>query len=226
VKHTINSYLSVTTPEGVRLLLTPAGPVPRAWAWLIDTCLWGMVMIALALVLLQSKLGQGIFAVLLFASFWGYPIICEVYFSGKTIGKRIMGIEVLRVDGLPVGWRESTLRNLLLVADFLPAAYASGLLFMLLGQHFRRIGDIVAGTQVVYSEKATPRKSPEGVAPIPLPYPLNPEQQRALIGLFEREAGLPVARMQELGTVAQPLTGLTGQASVDRLRGYAASLTQ
>jgi hypothetical protein len=84
----------------------------------------------------------------------------------------------------------------------------------------------VAGTQVVYSEKAIPRKSPEGVAPIPLPYPLNPEQQRALIGLFEREAGLPVARLQELGTVAQPLTGLTGQASVDRLRGYAASLTQ
>jgi uncharacterized RDD family membrane protein YckC len=222
----LDARLSLTTPEGVRLLLTPAGPVPRAWAWLLDTTIWGVAMGGLAMLLLGSTLGSGIFSVLLFVSFWGYPVVCEVYFSGKTLGKRAMGLEVLRTDGLPVGWRESMLRNLLLVADFLPFAYATGLLFMLFGTHFRRLGDIVAGTQVVYTEKTTARKLPEGVKPIPLPYSLNPEQQRALIGLFERESGLPLARMQELGTLAEPLTGLTDQASVERLRAYAASLTQ
>ncbi len=162
----------------------------------------------------------------MFISFWGYPIIGEVYFGGRTLGKRALGIEVLRVDGLPVGWRESTLRNLMLVADFLPMMYATGLLFMLFGRQFRRLGDIVAGTQVVYREKPSQRIAVTNVPPIPLPYPLPPDQQRALSGLFERENRLPVARLHELGTIAEPLTGLTEEASLERLRGYAAGLTQ
>lgn len=222
----INGFLSLTTPEGIRLLRTPAGPVPRAQAWLIDTCIWACVVAFLAWLLVGPALGNGIFGVLLFVTFWGYPIVCEVYASGKTIGKRVMGLEVIRTNGLPVGWRESSLRNLLLVADFLPMMYATGLISMMLSTHFRRIGDIVAGTQVVYSIKPVERKDNEVVPPAPLPYPLTPDQQRALIDLFEREATLSPERMCELGTLAQPLTGLTEGASVDRLRAYVAGLTQ
>lgn len=221
--------LSLTTPEGISLQLTPAGPVPRAWAWLIDFSIWLAVIGLLATQLLGSKLGKGIFSVVMFVTYWGYPIVCEVYFGGQTLGKRVLGIRVLRTDGLPVGWRESSLRNLMLVADFLPMMYATGLLFMLFGTHFRRLGDIVAGTQVVYRDKPPQRAqhivAPDAI-PIPLPWPLPPDQQRALIDLFERESRLPQARLDELGTIAQPLTGLTEKASLERLRGFVAELTQ
>lgn len=221
----LDGRLSLTTPEGVRLLLTPAGPVPRAKAWLIDFLIWGVFAIAISLLLSWSKLGEGILYVLLFLSYWGYPIICEVYFGGRTIGKRSVGIEVLRADGLPVGWRESTLRNLMLVADFMPAMYATGLLCMLFDSQFRRLGDIVARTQVVYREAAQKQITPLDVMPLPVPFPLSPEQQRMLIDLFEREKGLPPARVEELATLAEPLTGLTGKASLARLRAYVAGLT-
>lgn len=223
----LDGRLSLTTPEGIRLLFTPAGPVPRAWAWLIDFSVWLGAVGLLASQLLGSKLGNGIFSVLMFVTYWGYPIVCEVYFSGQTLGKRALGIQVLRNDGLPVGWRESSLRNLMLVADFLPMMYATGLLFMLFGKHFRRLGDIVAGTQVVYRDKPAQRAqstvAPDAT-PIPLPWPLPPDQQRALIDLFERENKLPAARLDELGTIAQPLTGLTEKASLERLRGFVAGL--
>lgn len=225
----LDGRLSLTTPEGVRLLLTPAGPVPRAWAWLIDVSIWLGAMGVLAMPFSGSKLGNGIYMVVLFVSFWGYPIICEVYFGGRTLGKRALGIEVLRADGLPVGWRESTLRNLMAVADFLPMMYATGLLFMLFGKRFRRLGDIVAGTQVVYREKPAKRVAvplAPSVSPLALPFPLTPEQQRALTGLFERERSLPVGRLYELGSIAEPLTGRTEEASLERLRRFAASLTQ
>ena len=222
----LDGRLSLTTPEGVTLQLAPAGPVPRGWAWLIDFTIWFAAVGLLATLLLASKLGRGIFLVLLFVTYWGYPIICEVYFGGRTIGKRILGLQVLRADGLPVGWRESTLRNLLLVADFLPMMYATGLLVMLFDGQFRRLGDIVAGTQVVYREKSAKRADPPNAAPLPLPWPLSPDQQRALIDLFERESRLPPNRLDELGTIAQPLTGLSARASVERLRSYAAGLTQ
>lgn len=180
----------------------------------------------LSWILSGSKLGKGISLVFLFASFWGYPIICEVYFGGRTIGKRAAGTEVLRADGLPVGWRESSLRNLMLVADFLPMFYLTGLLCMFYDSRFRRVGDIVAGTQVVYREKRPERAAAPDVPPLALPYPLTPQQQRTLTDLFEREGRLTRARLNELGTIAEPLTGLAGEASLERLRGFVAGLTQ
>ncbi|HCY64888.1 MAG TPA: RDD family protein [Oxalobacteraceae bacterium] len=226
----IDGRLALTTPEGVRLLLTPAGPTTRAWAWLIDFLLWLFAVWLMAIVLLGSKLGQGVYLMLLFLSYWGYPIICEVYFGGRTLGKRILGIEVVRADGLPVGWRESALRNLMLVADFLPAMYFAGLLSMLYDGRSRRLGDIVAGTQVVYTEQRQERGKAAttrvDVAPLAAPYPLTPEQQRTLVDLFERESRLSPERLEELGSLAEPLTGLTGEASLRRLRGIAAGLTE
>ena len=225
-QYVLDGRLSLTTPEGVRLLLTPAGPATRAWAWAIDFLIWLVTVWILAVLLNWSKLGSSIFLMALFVSFWGYPIICEVYFGGRTIGKRAAGIEVLRADGLPVGWRESTLRNLMLVADFLPMMYATGLLCMLFDGQFRRLGDIVAGTQVVFRDKPLQRAITPDLPAIALPYPLTPEQQRTLTGLFEREKRLPAGRLHELGTLAEPLTGCTGEASLERLRGFAAGLIQ
>ncbi|TDQ47175.1 RDD family protein [Permianibacter aggregans] len=218
--------LSLTTPEGVRLALTPAGPAPRAAAWLIDLLIW-MVFIWICLWIFGgSKLGSGLIGLILFVSYWGYPVLFEVYFSGRTPGKRVMKLAVVRADGLPVGWRESVLRNLLLVADFLPFMYATGLLCMLADQHFRRIGDIVAGTQVIYFDKPPVRKPLREVEPVPSPIPLTPEQQRTLLGLFEREAQLPPERLQELASIAEPLTGETGAVSLEKLRGIAAGLSR
>jgi uncharacterized RDD family membrane protein YckC len=222
----LDGRLSLTTPEGVRLLLTPAGPATRAWAWALDFFIWLATVMMLMYVLGGGKLGKGIIFLLLFVTFWGYPIICEVYFGGRTLGKRAAGIEVLRADGLPVAWRESSLRNILLVADFLPAFYVSGLLCMLFDAQFRRLGDIVAGTLVVYREKPPARAPTPQAAPIPLPFPLTPEQQRTLADLFERESRLPPARLAELGSAAEQLTGCIGAASLERMRGFAAGLIQ
>jgi uncharacterized RDD family membrane protein YckC len=222
----LDGRLALTTPEGVSLLLTPAGPVARAWAWAVDFLIWLLTVWLLFWLLSGSKLGQGVLLLALFATYWGYPVVCEVYFGGRTVGKRVAGIEVLRADGLPVGWRESALRNLLLAADFLPLLYAAGLLCMMFDARFRRLGDLAAGTIVVYSDKPPQRMAPPAVRPQTLPFALTPEQQRVLIDLAERERRLPPARLEELGTIAEPLTGLTGQASVERLRGFAAGLKQ
>lgn len=226
----LDGHLSLTTPEGVRLLLTPAGPSARARAWLLDLLLW----IAIYLLLLWgvfllapgARIAEGLGALLGFVSYWGYPVIWEVYANGRSPGKRALGIQVLRADGLPVGWRESVLRNLLLTADFLPALYCTGLICMFVDTRFRRLGDMVAGTQVVYRDKVPQRAAPPGVEAEPLPFPLTPEQQRMLTGLIERERSLPPARLLELATIAQPLTGLTGRASLERLRAYVAGLVR
>ena len=222
----LDGRLSLITPEGIRLLLTPAGPYLRAVAWMLDFAVWSALAGLLYAILPKGKLGQGLYLILLFVTYWGYPIICEVYFGGRTLGKRATGLEVVRADGLPVGWRESMLRNLLLVADFLPAMYASGLISMMLDVIFRRIGDIVAGTVVVHRDSKPMRRPPVAAEPLAPPFPLNADQQRTLADLFERERSLPEERLAELGTIAQPLTGKTGADSVDAMRSYVAGFTR
>ena len=226
----LDGRLALTTPEGVRLLLTPAGPSVRARAWLIDLLLWLVIYLLMLWAnyawVPGARIAEGLAALLAFVTYWGYPVLWEVYGGGRSPGKRALGIQVLRADGLPVGWRESILRNLLLVADFLPFLYCSGLICMFFDTRFRRLGDLVAGTQVVYRERVPQRMAAPGVEAEPLPFPLSPEQQRMLTGLIERESRLPPARLLELATLAEPLTGLTGRASLERLRAYVAGLVR
>lgn len=222
----LDGRLALLTPEGVSLALTPAGPARRAMAWAVDTVLWLISISIFTAMLGGSQAGRGIMLLLLFISYWGYPILFEVYGGGMTLGKRWMGLQVVRADGLPVGWRESVLRNLLLVADFLPFLYGVGLICMLFDGRFRRLGDLVAGTMVIYREQPIKPARIEDGQPQPLPFPLTPDEQRALLDFAERAPHLPEARQLELADLAEPLTKQVGYGSLARLRNYAAGLTR
>jgi len=216
--------VELLTPEGVRLSLVPAGPGRRAFAWGVDVCVVCVVLFLASLLLSQSEAGMGLFLIVLFVVWWGYPILFEVFGKGMTPGKRWLGLQVVRADGLPVGWRESILRNLLLVADFLPMLYGTGIVCMSLDARFRRLGDIVADTLVVYRAPEWQPRAFGLAESAPLPFLLLPEEQRALLDLLERIPELPPARVVELGDLAEPLTGVRGEASVARLRSMATGL--
>ncbi|MFB6138571.1 MAG: RDD family protein [Halobacteriaceae archaeon] len=75
-----------------------------------------------------------------------------VYFEGRrgqTVGKLVLGLGVVRMNGRPCGFRRSLIRNLIRPIDFLPAGYAVGLASMVATEYDRRLGDLAAGTVVV-----------------------------------------------------------------------------
>ncbi len=226
----INGQLALLTPEGISLALVPAGPSRRALAYVVDLLIWlisvAIVATIAALILGGGSVYRGFLFIFLFVSYWGYPILFEVYGGGKTLGKRMFNLEVVRHDGLPVGWRESSLRNLMLVVDFMPFIYAAGLVSMLFDLQHRRLGDIVANTLVIHRERSRARQLKLDIKPEPLPFPLSPQQQRALIDFVERADRLSNARRLELADLAEQLTGCKGEASLQKLRAYVAGLTQ
>ena len=151
--------LSISTPEGVELELTLAGLGSRFVAELVDTVLRLVVLGALALVLVgvdaftgtPSEGGFGLAAliVLSFLIVFGYDILFEVLASGRTPGKRVSGIRVVRVGGHPITFVPSTIRNLFRIVDWLPGSYVIGCLAILATRRNQRLGDIAAGTLVV-----------------------------------------------------------------------------
>jgi hypothetical protein len=102
---------------------------------------------------------------MLFAIHWGYYVFFEGIWHGSTPGKRNLGIRVIRQDGLPIGFREAALRNLLRVADMLPPpCYILGGLVAHFDSKGRRLGDMVAGTYVVMETFERAGRSASGAA--------------------------------------------------------------
>ncbi len=219
----IDTRFPVETPDGIELALHPAGPIPRALAWLIDLVIRIGIMFALGMVL--SFLGATGVALLILAWFvvnWWYPVLFEVLSAGATPGKKVFGLRVIHEQGTPVGWGPSIVRNLLRQVDFLPVAYAAGLVSMLCNQRFQRLGDLAAGTLVIYTNIAEGRNSelPEGPIETP-PLAFSPEEQQTLLSFAERSAKLNPERVGELADLLQPLTGETGADSAARVNAWA-----
>ncbi len=71
---------------------------------------------------------------------------------GATVGKMLMGLRVVKLDGSPIGWSESIIRNLLRVIDGI-AAYLVGAILIWTSPQRQRLGDRVAKTVVVRQPK-------------------------------------------------------------------------
>jgi uncharacterized RDD family membrane protein YckC len=204
----LDTLHTVETPEGVRLELRAAGPVPRALAYAIDASVRGIGYLAASLALFStlSDVAFPLLALLVFLAEWFYPVFFEIGWSGQTIGKRALGLRVVNDDGTPVMWASSTLRNLLLSADMVPGTFLAGLLTSLVTRGNRRLGDLAAGTLVIHTSGVRPATGDLLVeAPLEPPFALEIEEQRALVAFAERAPLLSAARADELAAIALPL---------------------
>lgn len=67
---------------------------------------------------------------------------------GQTPGKALVGVRVVRIDGSPVGWGGSVVRNILRIVDGL-FFYLVGFLVAMTNDDRQRLGDMAADTVVV-----------------------------------------------------------------------------
>jgi uncharacterized RDD family membrane protein YckC len=215
----------VEAPEGVAVALRVAGPFPRLGAWLIDQGIRLSVYSTIGGVLgLLGSFGEGIMSILIFVVEWFYPVVFELRTGGRTPGKMAIGLMVVQADGTPITPGAALLRNLLRFADFLPFAYLGGLLCMLSNADFARVGDLAAGTVVVWRDRPAPSARPSTAAPEPPPLPLLLHEQRAIMDFADRQAGWSEARQLELAGHLEPLLGGPPPTTLRRLLGVAAWL--
>ncbi|HEX2826496.1 MAG TPA: RDD family protein [Burkholderiales bacterium] len=214
----LDTVRSITTPEGIELELKLAGPVPRACAWAIDLAVRAGILIAISVVLGQlGKLGMGLMLICIFLVEWLYPAVCELKFDGATPGKKLMRLRVVNDDGTPVTLAAAVVRNLLRTVDFLPFMYGVGLASMLINREFRRLGDLVAQTVVVYRQEPRHAAAIPDAPPLAPPRPLTVEEAHAIVEFAERSRELTPERAAELASIVRNLTGASGPAARERL---------
>lgn len=202
------------TPEGILIELRPAGLATRFYAFLLDWLIRIAFVSALSPLLIRfmSGVGQGILLVIYFAMEWLYPVAFELTRWGATPGKRAMGLKTVMDNGLPITPAASFTRNLLRVADFLPAMFGFAIVSMLLRRDFKRLGDIAAATLVVYQPRPAPKIKLSELPAIAPVRPLSPRDQIALTAFAARAAKLTSERLDELAALAAPVCGNAGQS--------------
>ncbi|QHF00325.1 RDD family protein [Pseudomonas syringae pv. maculicola str. ES4326] len=225
VNRPLDTRIEIETPEGIDMLLRPAGLVSRSLAFGIDLAIRaGVIGILFMLLQLFDKLGMGLAAIAIFLVNWWYMVLFEVLNQGRTPGKRMLGLRVVHDDGTPVDWSSSVIRNLLRFVDMLPLGYSLGAVSCLNHPLFKRLGDLAAGTLVIYSDRPALRPVVPPAEPIIVPFALRLDEQRAVLSLAERQGELSSARTQELAAIlAEPLRIPADQA-VLHVNGIARSL--
>jgi uncharacterized RDD family membrane protein YckC len=146
--------LLIKTPEGVVFSLRLAGPVSRFLAWLVDIfaivvagrILGGVLQL---LGVISADMAGAIMMLAWFVISTGYGIVLEWYWRGQTLGKRLLRLRVMDVQGLRLQFSQVVIRNLFRFVDILPAAYLVGGLACLISRRSQRLGDLAANTIVI-----------------------------------------------------------------------------
>ncbi len=216
---------TVNTPEGIALELSPAGPIPRTLAWLIDLCIRAAVsLLVVSALAFMGNLGMGLSMIFIFLLEWFYPVWFELRQQGQTPGKKFLQIYVAQVDASPVSPAASVVRNLLRVVDFLPFLYGFGLLSTLMTRRFQRLGDLAANTVVLHKTTRNGQAQDFSARPQVPDIPLSLAEQQAIILFAQRQQTLTHERQQELAAMTAMLVAGKKDAAA-HLHGIASWLT-
>jgi uncharacterized RDD family membrane protein YckC len=161
--------LSVDSVTGIDVSLALAGPGARSYAFLID---WHIRLIlafawyaagallfnrALTLAAPLSPSGRWFALVLLPAAaiYFLYHGVLELAMRGRTPGKHAAGVRIVARDGGAPSAGALLIRNVFRLVDSLPLCYGVGLLAVTLTREHLRVGDLAAGTLLVYERAAS-----------------------------------------------------------------------
>lgn len=191
----MNNSIKISSATGVDLQMNIAGAGARSYAFVID---WHIrVLLALAWWIVMHFLIVGsfslveresdffyeyVFLAMLPAAgiYFLYHPVLEILMRGRTPGKRIAGVRVVTLDAEAPGLLAHLIRNLLRLLDSLPAGYVIGLAAAMLTEKSVRIGDMAAGTVLIYDSDARGEKLNSA--------PVDPDAIK-LYGLAKAELG-------------------------------------
>lgn len=173
--------VDVTTGESVVFSYELAGLGSRFYAVAIDLAI--QIAVAVAALLLLAWVGSGVkphagdvapafektidaiaigmLSVAAFLLFFGYFIVFEWRFNGRTPGKRLLGIRVVRDGGFPLDFTSAVIRNVVRILEIGLGFYAISAIATLTSPANRRLGDMAAGTIVVRENRFERAEAPD-----------------------------------------------------------------
>lgn len=159
--------VKVNTSQHIDIDYPVAGLGERVSARLIDFGIFLVVFVVFALLfqVLGVLGGNGIISyipLLIYGvGFVFYDLVCEIFMNGQSIGKRILKIKVISLDGAQPSLGQYFIRWVFRIVDFVLTQWLGALISVAVTENKQRIGDIVAGTTLI---KTVPRTQFQHIA--------------------------------------------------------------
>lgn len=156
---------TLVTGEAVELSIQPAALAARALSSLIDYIVYTLVNVGLLLAMfwllleimgINQLLLTAVMTVMSLSVFVLLPMTVEVLTHGRSLGKLILGLRIVRDDGGAVRIRHSFIRALLYPFEILATGGGVAALSGLVSAQTKRLGDYMAGTMAVSERTAPP----------------------------------------------------------------------
>lgn len=160
------------TGEAVVLNLRAANFMPRLGAALLDAVVYFLVWIAgligfastTTMLTFDPAAAQTAILISAITLMFLLPLAVEGLTSGRSLGKLVFGLKVVRDDGGTIRWRHAFIRSLTGVFELWMAFGSVAILASLFNRQSKRLGDMMAGTYVIM---VRPRKLPDPLPAVP-----------------------------------------------------------
>ena len=153
------SELTINTTQNVTINFTAASIGHRLLAFGIDLLIMIAYIISVFMLLHYSGLlaivqgmdGWSQMAVnsLIFIPVMFYSLIFETFFEGQSLGKKLVRIKVVKIEGYQASFGDYLIRWLLRLIDIVICSGVVGFVAIVVNSKAQRLGDIAAGTSVI-----------------------------------------------------------------------------
>lgn len=142
--------IRIRTTQNVVIEFTLASIGDRILAHLFDRIILFLYSVALFALLLQADVNNIWLWIFLVGVPWlFYSLAFEVFMNGQTPGKRVLNIQVVKLDGTPPTVGSYALRWIFAMVDIYILSGVIAVVCIAMGGKGQRIGDMVADTTVV-----------------------------------------------------------------------------
>ncbi|MBI1780427.1 MAG: RDD family protein [Sphingobacteriales bacterium] len=162
--------ITIQTAQNIEVEYDVASLGDRIVGRIIDLLIQGAFVLIFMLIFFWGSFANDagneasilIFFIVILLPVMFYDLLMEQFFNGQSIGKKVMKIKVISLDGGQPTFSQYLLRWLFRLVDFSLTGSLGALISVAASENKQRIGDMVAGTTLIKTIPRTTRKNKNG----------------------------------------------------------------
>ncbi|MEZ0007788.1 putative RDD family membrane protein YckC [Flavobacterium sp. 28YEA47A] len=155
------TQLSINTTQNVNINFTAATIGDRILAYILDFLVKAAYVIVVYYIFfyalginklmdrMDDKWSQASIQIMFYLPVIFYSLILESLLEGQTLGKRLLKIKVVKIDGYQASFGDYIMRWIFRIVDVSLSSGIVGLVSIIASEKSQRLGDMAAGTSVI-----------------------------------------------------------------------------